>query len=148
MTRPTAKRSHGKRSVEKGKAYERKIVNVLKAAGIECERNVAQSRSAKREGCDIEGTPWWIELTHAKAADPVAKWEQALADAGEADRRPILVIWRRDGFHGDLATMSMDAAIDLYGAKFGDTLQGHDGLWPLVTMALEDAVAMMAKVVT
>lgn len=138
-----AKRTPGKTAVEKGKAYERKIVNVLKAAGIECKRNVAQSRSAKREGCDIEGTPWWIELTHAKAADPEAKWEQAFADQDGGDMRPIIVIWRRDGFRGDLATMTIEAAIDLYGASHGDPLHGYDS-GPLVTMALEDAIEMMA----
>lgn len=143
-----AKRTPGKTAVEKGKAYERKIVNVLKAAGIDCKRNVAQSRSAKREGCDIEGTPWWIELTHSKAADPVAKWEQAEVDQADGgDVRPILVIWRRDGFRGDLATMSIHAAIDLNGASYGDQLQGHDSAWPLVTMALDDVVVMMGKAV-
>lgn len=131
-------------SVNKGKAFERAIVQRLKAAGINCHRNLSQSRSARQEGCDIEGTPWWLELCHAKAASPQKKWDQAYDDqSGEepADRdwRPIIVIWKRDGMREVLASMSLDALMDL---DRGDISHRNDN-GPLVTLDLDDVIEMM-----
>lgn len=126
-------RTHGKRSVEKGKAFERKVVRLLQEAGIACERNIKQSRSARKEGCDIEMTDWWIECGHGKAMDPRLKWLQAEEDCARCeDFRPIAVIWRRD--HGPIQVT----------VAFGDLVarQRWDGYSDLesamLTMSLAD----------
>ncbi len=129
-------------SVRKGKMFEREIVRRLRAAGIECHRNLSQTRSAKQEGCDIEGTPWWLELCHAKTASPEKKFSQALHDQnGSRDVRPIVVIWKRDGFRETQATMSLDVLLAL---DRGDV--DADECGPLVTLDLEDAIDMMKLV--
>ena len=135
----------GALSRRKGASFERAVVRDLQDAGIGCRRNTGQAGSASVQGCDIEDTDWWIELTHAKAANPAAKYEQAVRDqeAGAYETgewRPIVVIWKRDGMRETLATMQVCAMLDALGE---DAVGNHmDG--DLVTMSLT-AWCRMAK---
>ncbi len=89
------KSQNGRRSRSKGAAFERWVVNELKRKGLEAERNIAQVRTAKREGCDVEGTGWFIECKVGANPDVKAAMEQARSDRG-GDMRPIVVIWKKD----------------------------------------------------
>ena len=124
----------GRSNVTKGKAFERWVVNQLQAAGIACERNIAQSRSAKREGCDVEGTDWWIECGYGKTIDPRSKYAQASSDwyAAADDLRPIVVVTKRPHCEPQ-ATMALAEAATLYVGPMGRSSDG-----PLVTMRFVD----------
>lgn len=138
----------GKLSREKGERFMRECVRILQDAGIGCQKR-SQYRGARKDGCDIEMTDWWIECTHGKGADPRVKYAQALRDqderqasscswcdgtvtgahgerCAEALYRPIVVLWKRDGMRGILATMQL-----------GNVSSNH---YPdaLVTMSIDD----------
>ena len=127
MTRTAAQ--NGRRSRTKGHAFERWVANAMRDAGLPAERNIAQTRSAAREGCDVEGSEWWIECKVGAAPDPRAAYAQALGDRGGDDDRPIVVVWKRD-------RCEPQATIGLY-----DAALSHRGLLrvgPLVTMRFVD----------
>lgn len=98
----------GKLARTKGASFERLVVKLLEKAGIECRRNLAQTRGARQDGCDIEGTDWWIECTHGASC---ASWGALIAKhsraSAEADRRPVVVIYRRTGSRDVMAAWNM-----------------------------------------
>lgn len=71
----------GKRSRDKGANWERKVAKILATIWPEARRNLSQSRSARREGGDILGTPFHIECKAEKRVDVNAAWRQAQRDA-------------------------------------------------------------------
>lgn len=115
--------ARGRSNRNRGAVFERLIVRKLQDAGIACERNIAQSRSASREGCDIEGTDWWIECGTGATVNPRAKFDQGCRD-NASDDRPVVAITRRG--RGDVL-----ATVGITGDVFGP--------FPVVvTMSLED----------
>ena len=140
MTRTRAQA--GALSRRKGASFERAVVRILQDAGIGCRRNTGQAGSASVQGCDIEDTDWWIECCHGKAANPAAKYEQAVRDQSESwayqeggDWRDIVVIWKRDGMREPLATMEVATCCRLAGV-----VERHRLSWGgvPVTMSLTD----------
>lgn len=125
MTRTASQ--NARRSRSKGAAWERDLSAVLRAVYPEAARCIAQSRTAKREGCDVEGTPWWIESKVGARPDILGAIRQALADT---DGRPVLVVTKQD--RGvPLATLPLAELLRLL------TIQRQDG-------ALERAYGAMA----
>ncbi len=51
----------GKMARRKGASFEREIADMLRDVWAGAKRGLGQARSAK-EVCDVEGTPWWLEL--------------------------------------------------------------------------------------
>ena len=84
----------GRQNRARGHAFEREVAELLRAVWPDAERNLAQARTAKREGCDVEGTPWWIECKSGKGIDWRAALEQAERDS---DGRTVVVIGRERG---------------------------------------------------
>jgi len=84
---------NGKRSRTKGVAFEREVAAMLRPIWPEAERNIAQSRTAKREGCDVEKTPYWIECKVGAVINLKAAHAQADADS---DGREVIVIAKTD----------------------------------------------------
>ncbi len=126
MTRTASQ--NARRSRSKGAAWERDLSAVLRAVYPEAARCIAQSRTAKREGCDVEGTPWWIESKVGARPDILGAIRQALADT---DGRPVLVVTKQD--RGvPLATLPLAELIRLL------TIQRQDG-------ALERAYGALAE---
>lgn len=94
MTRaPRTASANARRSRRKGAEGEREIAALLQAAWPAAQRTVGQARSSKREGCDIERTPFWVECKRGARPDVLAAMRQARA---ETDGRPVLVVVRRD----------------------------------------------------
>ena len=71
-TEEQSRRGRGNRN--KGKVYERKIANFYKELGFPAKRTI-QSRQGY-EGCDVQGTPWWVECKHTKSIGVVLDWWQ------------------------------------------------------------------------
>jgi hypothetical protein len=140
-----ATRKHGVRSREKGRKYEQKIVQKLRAAGfVSAARNLSQSRTAKAEGPDIVGVHGvWLELCHAKNADPKRKHAQAVTDSAGDGRRPV-VVWRRDGFLKDQVTVSI-ADLDALLLRLPQDLLRLPQDLLLVTMDLDDFLAALRR---
>lgn len=86
---------NGRRSRAKGAQWEREVARVLAAIWPGAERNIAQSRTAAREGCDVEGTPYWVECKCGAGVDLRAAWKQAEGDR-DADLRPIVLVVKED----------------------------------------------------
>jgi len=84
---------NGKRSRDKGHAWEREVAILLRPIWPDAERNIAQSRTAKREGCDVEKTPYWIECKVGAVINLAAAYAQAEADS---DGREVIVIAKAD----------------------------------------------------
>ena len=86
----------GKRSRDKGARFERETANLLKPTYPEAVRGVGQTQ-ASSNGCDVEGSPFWIECKAGKVTNIEGAFKQALEAKQKAkDERPILVISKRD----------------------------------------------------
>ena len=135
MTERT-KSQNGRRSRAKGHAFERWVVAELHRVGLPAERNISQVRTAAREGCDVEGSEWWIECKVGAKPDHRAAHAQASADRDrrDEDERPVVVVWKRDR-HEAMATCSL-----------GDISDGGEraGAGPLVTMRFAEWLEMAA----
>lgn len=105
----------GKLSSLKGKTYERRIANVLRAKwpGIEVRRSSQADRAVQSDIYVANGNEkleriWW-ELTDARKPDPIDKLEQAERDSrfssrfGAISRLPV-VVWHRIGERCSYAT--------------------------------------------
>ncbi len=102
---------------DKGKRGEREVASALRAWGYDAHR-VQQSERAYQ--CDVEGTPWWLEVKIGKSIRFWAAIAQADADAeAEASRkgksRPPVVAFRRDGDTQWRVIMQLEDALDLLG---------------------------------
>jgi hypothetical protein len=80
----------GKTSRTKGHAYEREVCAKLRSLFGEGVRRSIQTRGAKSEGCDVDGTPYWIETKVGKLQNPRAALRQAIDDTD--GRPPVAVI--------------------------------------------------------
>lgn len=146
MTERT-KSQNGKRSRAKGVAFERWVVNELKRVGLPAERNLAQSRTAAREGCDVEGSPWWIECKVGANPDPRAAYAQASEDqppwswptpGRQWSRRPVVIITKRDRCE-PMVTMCLSELEALHdGTTYEWTSDG-----PLVTLRFADWLTLV-----
>ena len=81
----------GRHSRSKGQRGEREIVGIMGKYGMELHRGW-QTRAGQTE-CDVEGSPWWIEVKRGKRCNPRAAYRQAKADT---DGRLPVVFWRDD----------------------------------------------------
>lgn len=81
----------GRRSREKGRVFERLVAKLLRAVWPDAKRGF-QSRSGK-DGCDVEHTPYWLELKCGQRVNVRAAMRQALA---ATDGRPVVVVSRED----------------------------------------------------
>ncbi len=95
MSRKTRKSRRGRNARAKGHAFERFVANALKSIGYaEARRNLSQTRTARKEGPDVLGVPWFIECTNGTKTVP-SKWRQAERDrATWTVTMPIVVIKR------------------------------------------------------
>lgn len=84
----------GRQNRARGQAFEREVAKLLRSLWPDAERNIAQARTARREGCDVEGTPWWVECKSGRGIDWRAALEQAERDT---DGRRCVVIGRELG---------------------------------------------------
>lgn len=82
----------GRRSRTKGRVFERAVAKLLRDVYGQHIRRGWQSRSG-REGCDVEGSRWWLELKHAKLVNLRAALKQASEDT---DGRPVAIIAKDD----------------------------------------------------
>ncbi len=133
--KPRTKSQNGRRSVIMGKAFERYTVNELQRIGLPAERNLAQTRSAAREGCDVEGSDYWIECKVGADPDPRAAYAQARRDRGDSDSRPIVVVWKKH-WQEPMATLG------LWDACACSPHRRAEG-GPLVTMLFADWLALV-----
>lgn len=81
----------GRNARAKGATWERELAKLLRPIWPSAERCLAQTRTARREGCDVEGTPYWIECKYGRKVNLVDALAQAERDS---DGRPALVIAR------------------------------------------------------
>ena len=90
------KQAIGRQSRAHGHAWEREVAEVLKVIWPAAVRNLSQTRSASKEGCDILGTPFWVEAKAGRKVDVKAAWKQAEADRMDHElrqpMRPILLV--------------------------------------------------------
>lgn len=98
----------GRRSRQKGAAFERLIANMLKVLWPEAKRGLGQARSGG-EVADAEGTPWWVEAKRWKRCNIQAAYKQAME---ATDGRPALVI-TKDDYGPILVTMHWDSFVQL-----------------------------------
>lgn len=119
MTETTKKRTrsqNARRSRTKGHAFEREVAATLRDVYPEAERCIAQTRTAAREGCDVEGTPFWIECKVGAHPNVLGAMRQARRDrdgrpASEPrDMRPVLVVAQRTREPATV-TMELDAFV-------------------------------------
>ena len=92
----------------KGQRGEREFAARLAALYPDAHRG-AQSRSG-RDGCDVEGTPWWVECKTRHGIAVFRFLEQAERDT---DGRPVLVRLREDGDTRGAVLLREDVFLDL-----------------------------------
>lgn len=89
----------GRRSRNKGKRGEREALKLLASlvpAWAPTLRRGWQSRSGTDQ-CDIEGTPYWIEVKRLRRVTPGARLRAMRQAVAASDGRPSLVLSRSDG---------------------------------------------------
>ena len=80
---------------EKGKRLEREAAILLQAIYPSAHRSAMQAGGAYQP--DIEGTPYWVEVSGGARPDIMGKVRQAERDkAACGDTRPILVMTHQD----------------------------------------------------
>lgn len=72
----------------KGKRVERAVAELIRRVFPDAKRGW-QSRSGK-DACDIDGTPYWIEVKGGKCPNPRAALKQAIADTD--GRTPVVIV--------------------------------------------------------
>jgi hypothetical protein len=98
----------GRMQRTKGATFERLIANRLKEFFPSARRGIGQARSAK-EVCDVEGTPYWMELKHHVRVNIQAAWRQAIAQRD--DREPVVI--SKNNNEEPLATISLELFLKL-----------------------------------
>ncbi len=91
------KSQNGSRSRSKGVAWENEVARLFakRFPDSDVRRCLAQSRTAKREGCDVEGTPWYVECK--VGARGTVRLHAALEQAEkDSDGRWALVVAKED----------------------------------------------------
>jgi len=77
----------------KGARGEREAAELLRRVYPLADRRPMQARGAARDGCDVEGTPWHVEVKRGARPSLLAALDQAERDT---DGRPPLVLARQD----------------------------------------------------
>lgn len=80
----------------KGKMFERRVANAMKAAGLSARRGLTQSGGAIEPDVVVDGAEVWIECKHRRRVDIAAAIAQAEHDAGRANNAGTIVIVGRD----------------------------------------------------
>jgi len=101
----------GRRSRQKGAQGERDVANELRVVYPEAARGgLLQTQFGRgSNACDVEHTPWWVEVKRGARPNIQGAYEQANT---ETDGRPPLVVSRKDRSVW-LATMTLDRFIHL-----------------------------------
>ena len=101
----------GRRSRQKGAQGERDVANELKPVYPHAARGgLLQTQYGRgSNACDVEYTPWWVEVKRGARPNIQGAFEQATS---ETDGRPPLVVSRKDRSVW-LATMSLERFIHL-----------------------------------
>jgi hypothetical protein len=86
----------GRRSRNKGKAFEQAIARDLQIIWPEARRGIGQARSGG-EVPDISHTPWWVECKHMKRCNIQAAVKQAREAAAGKDELPVMVVTKDNG---------------------------------------------------
>ena len=96
----------GRKSRTKGAQGERDVANALKSIYPHAARGgLLQSQyGTDSNACDVEYTPWWIEVKRGQRPNIQGAYDQA-TDA--TDGRPVLVVTRKDRSDW-LATMTLE----------------------------------------
>lgn len=91
-------------SRRKGAAWQAELARRWRAIGLYGDAHStqgAQTRSGRQLGKtppDVDGTPWWVEAKHRRAADPVGALKQAEREREAAgDERPAIAVVRPHG---------------------------------------------------
>ncbi len=101
----------GRRSRQKGAQGERDVANELRVIYPDAARGgLLQTQYGRgSNACDVEQTPWWVEVKRGARPNIQGAFEQATS---ETDGRPPLVVSRKDRSVW-LATMSLERFIHL-----------------------------------
>lgn len=102
-TPPKPKRS-GSTSRRKGAAWQAELAKRWRDTGLypdAASTQGAQTRSGRQIGKtppDVEGTPFWVEAKHTRAANPVGALRQAERERRAAgDERPCIAVVKPNG---------------------------------------------------
>jgi hypothetical protein len=77
----------------KGATGELEAAELLRLVYPYADRRPMQARGAKRDGCEVEGTPWWVEVKSSAAPRILPALRQAERDiADREDHRSPLVM--------------------------------------------------------
>lgn len=122
----------------KGIAFERKVANDLKAIFPNAKRGF-QTRGGGKEQCDVEGTPYFLELKHCARVNTKAAWQQAEDDQrnnqGSLPRRPEVVVWQENRKKPQVMMRLADLA----------ALAWDDNGEQLVTISYEDWLQLLKE---
>ena len=119
----------GKRSRNKGKTWERAVVRALRAIWPKAYRGHQDARggSGGGEGCDVEGTPFYIEARHESEYNWRKHLRESLAmRAKRHDARPVVLVAKDD-------------------KRPPGWRVGQPGTPPIAVMLFEDWVAVAAR---
>ncbi len=96
----------GRKSRTKGAQGERDVANELRSVYPDAARGglLQTQYGTASNACDVEHTPWWIEVKRGQRPNIQGAYEQA-TDA--TDGRPVLVVTRKDRSDW-LATMTLE----------------------------------------
>lgn len=111
------------KSRRKGASHEREVVNILKASGHACARNLDQVRDG---GGDIPFGDWLIECKRRASIGLYQWWDQVCAATNDVVRFPIpkpLLVIRADK-RENLVVMRLGDFLDLVSASTEARVRG------------------------
>lgn len=112
-----------KRARARGQEWQQEVASILRAIWPEAHSN-QQPRGAKRDGCDVEKTPLWVECKNDRGCSLQTAYRQAVRERSEAgDNRPIVVAAQTP--QGRLAVVTLAQLVKwLDGLEAADELLG------------------------
>lgn len=105
----------GRRNRRRGQTTEREAVHAL-ALVYPDARRATQWRGGRQEGCDVEDTPWWVEVRHRARHGCLRHLEGA---EEESDGRPVVVWLREQGDPRAAVLLRADVFLGLLAERGG-----------------------------
>lgn len=113
-TKRTAQQQ-GRASREKGKRFEREVVNFFKSYGVKTARRTAQCMGKTGQAGDVEGVPKvHVECKNVEKLNLDAAYQQSIRDADAAGKNEIPVVIHKKSRKPAMVTMALDDWIVMY----------------------------------
>lgn len=104
-----------KKSVEKGKRFERTLASEFRKYGYDDARRTAQYCGKTGDAADVVGLPYiHVEAKHVERLNIYDAVDQAKRDAEAGEKGLLPAVFHKKNNHNILVTMELDSFMQIY----------------------------------